>query len=80
MTAGYVAASEVHEYAVIDAARRPTLEAWVDRLVPASGDWPGAAEVGAAGYVAATIARAPAARPTGLLALDRLDRDRTGVV
>jgi hypothetical protein len=74
MTARYVAASEVHEFAVVDAARRPTLEAWVDRLVPASGDWPGAAAIGAAGYVDATIARAPAARPAVLLALDRIDR------
>jgi hypothetical protein len=72
-TGSYVPAAEIHEYAVIDAARRPTLEAWVDRLVPASGDWPGAAAVGAAGYVDAAIARAPAARPTVLLAIDRID-------
>ncbi|OJU85052.1 MAG: hypothetical protein BGO11_15655 [Solirubrobacterales bacterium 70-9] len=70
----YVAAAEVHEFAVVDAARRPTLEAWVARLIPGAGEWPGAAEVGAAAYVDAAIATTPAARPTVLLAIDRLDR------
>lgn len=70
----YVPATEVHEFAVVDAARRPTLEAWVARLVPAAGDWPGAEEVGAAAYVDAAVATAPEARPTVLLAIDQLDR------
>jgi hypothetical protein len=70
----YVPASEVHDFAIIDAARRPALEAWVAHLVPAHGAWPGAAEVGAAAYVDAAIAAAPDARPPVLLTIDQLER------
>lgn len=70
---GYVPAAEVGEFAVVDPARRGTLEAWTGRLVPAAGEWPGADEIGAAAYVDAAIAAEPLARPTVLRTIDRLD-------
>lgn len=72
-TGRYVPASEVREPEVVDPARQRTLAAWTARLIPAAGTWPGADEIGAAAYVDAAIATAPAARQTVLRAIDRLE-------
>ncbi|TMD74994.1 MAG: gluconate 2-dehydrogenase subunit 3 family protein [Chloroflexi bacterium] len=59
---------------VLDAQRATTLRAWVTTLIPARGDRPDAADVGAAEYVDATVFLVPALRPALIQAIDRLER------
>jgi Gluconate 2-dehydrogenase subunit 3 len=70
----YVPPEEVGEFAVVDTRRRETLEAWTASIVPGDAHWPSARDVGAAAYIDAVVARAPAVRPILLRAIDALDR------
>jgi hypothetical protein len=68
-------------FSVLDPGRAATLRSWVECLIPAHGGRPSAAEVGAAEYVDATVATAPALRETLLRVIDRLRElagDQTG--
>lgn len=57
---------------VLDGDRARTLTAWIDGLVPGDENWPRGSETDAAGYIDATIAKAPALRPLVLRAIDLL--------
>ena len=65
-------------FEVLDEARAATLTAWVATLIPAAGQRPDAAEVGAAEYVDATVLQVPALRPALLAAIDALERLAAG--
>src|ERR687885_1118304 len=70
----YVPPEDVGPFAVVDARRRETLVAWTACIVPGDSHWPSAADIGAAAYVDAVVARAPQVRPVLLRAIDALDR------
>ena len=69
-----VPVGEPRGFSVLDAQRATTLRAWVTTLIPARGDRPDAADVGAAEYVDATVFLVPALRPALIQAIDRLER------
>ena len=73
-----VPVGEARGFEVLDEARAATLKAWVATLIPAAGRRPGAAEVGAAEYVDATVRLVPALRPALLRAIDSLERLAAG--
>jgi Gluconate 2-dehydrogenase subunit 3 len=58
---------------VLDRGRARTLSAWLDELIPATGEWPSASSTDAVGYIDATAARVPAIRPALLQAVDALE-------
>lgn len=62
------------DFVVLDPGRAARLRAWVSTLIPASGERPAAADVGAAEYVDATVFQAPRLRGVLLDAIDALDR------
>jgi hypothetical protein len=74
------------EFAVLDPERAAILRAWVDTLIPASGERPAAGEVGAAEYIDATVFLTPRLRGVLLegidtvarLAVQRFGRELTG--
>jgi hypothetical protein len=68
-----VPVGEARGFSVLDERRANTLIAWVAALIPAAGNRPDAAEVGAAEYIDATVLKVPALRPALLQALDRLE-------
>ena len=68
-----VPVGDVRGFAVLDPRRATTLKAWVAALIPAAGNRPDAADVGAAEYIDATVLKVPGLRPALLQALDRLD-------
>ena len=68
-----VPVGEARGFSVLDARRATTLKAWVAALIPAAGNRPDAAEVGAAEYIDATVLNVPALRPALLQAVDRLE-------
>jgi hypothetical protein len=70
----YVEPETVGAFAILDDARRATLEAWTDRVVPGDEHWPSASAAAAAAYVDAVVARAPLVRPLLLRAIDALER------
>src|SRR5262245_33564543 len=59
-------------FQVLDRDRAAVLRSWVDCLIPARGERPSAASVGAAEYVDASVAQAPVLRELLLRAIDRL--------
>src|SRR5207244_9493105 len=69
-----VPVGEPRGFSVLDAQRATTLRTWVTTLIPARGDRPDAADVGAAEYVDATVFLVPALRPALIQAIDRLER------
>ena len=68
-----VAVGEARGFAILDAARAATLKAWVATLIPANGQRPDAAQVGAAEYIDATVSAVAVLRPALLQAIDRLE-------
>ena len=68
-----VAVGEARGFAILDAARAATLQAWVATLIPAHGKRPDAASIGAAEYIDATVSSVAALRPALLQAVDRLE-------
>jgi hypothetical protein len=58
----YVSPDEIERYLLLNGDEQRTLAAWADRLVPADGPWPAAAEVGAPMYVDNCAARSPLLR------------------
>ena len=61
------------EFVVLDRDRALTLRAWVDTLIPARGERPAAADVGAAEYIDAVVFRAPRVRAPLIEAIDTVD-------
>lgn len=77
----FVPVGVAREFAVLDPDRAATLRAWTAVLIPARGQRPSAAEIGAAEYIDATALRAPRIRAGLLAAIDAVERearDRTG--
>lgn len=70
----YVAPEEIHEYLLLSEAQRLTLEAWAERLIPASGHWPSAADVNSGLYADNCAARSPLLRSMLLRAVDTAER------
>lgn len=64
---------EARGFSVLDPRRATTLRAWVATLIPAAGERPDAAVVGAAEYIDATVLKVPALRPALLQAIDRIE-------
>jgi len=62
------------EFAVLDPDRAEALRAWVSALIPARGERPAAADVGAAEYVDATVFLTPRLRGVLLDGIDSVDR------
>jgi hypothetical protein len=60
------------DFALLDPERAATLRAWVECLVPARGERPSAAQVGAAEYIDASVESAHSLRETLLRVIDRL--------
>jgi Gluconate 2-dehydrogenase subunit 3 len=58
----YVPAEEVERYLILNDEEAGVLSAWGERLIPAAGQWPSAAEVGAPMYVDNCAARSPLLR------------------
>jgi hypothetical protein len=71
----YVAPEEVTEFVLLSAAQRRALAAWAERLIPAEGEWPSAAAVGADMYADNCAARSPLLRSMLLRAVDLVDRE-----
>jgi Gluconate 2-dehydrogenase subunit 3 len=59
-------------FQLLDPDRAAILRGWVDCLIPARGERPSAAVLGAAEYIDATVILAPALREVLLRAIDRL--------
>jgi hypothetical protein len=70
----YIEPGDVGTFTVLDPARQAALKAWTARLIPGDEHWPSAADAGAAAYIDAVLARAPAVRPLLLRTLERLER------
>jgi hypothetical protein len=68
-----VPVGEPREFTVLDPGQAATLKAWVATLIPAAGERPDAASIGAAEYVDATVSLVPALRPVLLEAIDRVE-------
>jgi gluconate 2-dehydrogenase subunit 3-like protein len=64
---------EARGFSVLEPRRATTLRAWVAALIPAAGNRPDAADVGAAEYIDATVLNVPALRPGLLQAIDRIE-------
>src|SRR5215217_9253691 len=62
------------EFAVLDPDRAEALLAWVSALIPARGERPAAADVGAAEYVDATVFLTPRLRGVLLDGIDTVDQ------
>jgi len=61
-------------FLVLDPARASTLKAWTATLIPAGGQRPDAASVGAAEYIDATVHQVPSLRPALLHGIDNVER------
>jgi hypothetical protein len=70
----YVAPEEVRDYVLLSEVQRRTLAAWAERLIPAAGPWPSAADVDAQMYADNCAARSPLLRSMLLRAVDLVDR------
>jgi hypothetical protein len=62
------------DFALLNAERAAVLRAWVDTLIPATGERPAAGDVGAAEYVDATVFLATRLRGVLLDGIDTVDR------
>jgi Gluconate 2-dehydrogenase subunit 3 len=71
----YVAPEEVTEFVLLSQAQRRTFAAWAERLIPAEGEWPSAAAVGADMYADNCAARSPLLRSMLPRAVDLVDRE-----
>src|SRR5665811_2000374 len=71
----YVPPEEVTEFVLLSPAQQRTLAAWADRLVPAGGSWPSAAEVEAHMYADNCAARSPLLRSMLLRAVELAERE-----
>jgi Gluconate 2-dehydrogenase subunit 3 len=60
------------DFRVLDPERAATLGAWVECLIPARGERPSAAQIGAAEYIDASVASAHSLRETLVRVIDRL--------
>lgn len=70
----YVPPEEVVEFVLLGEAQQATLAAWAECLVPASGEWPSAAEVDAHLYADNCAARSPLLRSMLVRAVDLVER------
>jgi len=70
----YVASEEVRDYLLLTELQRRTLAAWAERLIPASGSWPSAADVDSQMYADNCAARSPLLRSMLLRAVDSVER------
>jgi hypothetical protein len=71
----YVAPEEVRDFVILGAAQQATLAAWAERLIPASGSWPGADEVDAHMYADNCASRSRLLRSMLLRAVDTAERE-----
>jgi len=69
----YVAPEEVREFVLLSEHQQGTMAAWAERLIPADGPWPSAAEVGAHMYADNCAARSPLLRAMLLRAAESVD-------
>jgi hypothetical protein len=64
----------VRDYILLSELQRRTLAAWAERLIPADGSWPSAADADAQMYADNCAARSPLLRSMLLRAVDSVER------
>lgn len=70
----YVAPEEVQQFFMLSDHEQRALAAWAERLIPAEGSWPSAAQVNAHMYVDNCCARSPLLRSLLMRAIQTVDR------
>jgi hypothetical protein len=70
----YVPVEDVTDFILLSGGQSALLGAWAERLIPAEGSWPSAAEVGAHMYADNCAARSPLLRSMLLRAVELIGR------